>query len=127
MTRLDYTNQENFIVRYPGRTDVLLNPHLCKKQKITQEGLEDLKALHYKVQAVLEAMEQSNDKTELRALNSDWRELQFELQKTWGFDQNPNFHHWYTVPKCSCPKVDNLECYGTPYGIYSGDCLIHGS
>jgi hypothetical protein len=44
----------------------------------------------------------------------------------WGFDQNPNFHHWYTVPKCRCPKLDNAERWGTSYGIVSGSCPIHG-
>jgi hypothetical protein len=126
MTKINYSDPESFIVRFPGRDEFFLNPDLCKKQNITAEGLQELKNLHYKVQQVLQDMENTDKPETLKALNNSWKDLQFKLQLTWGFDQNANFHHWYTVPKCRCPKIDNAERWGTKYGIISGDCPIHG-
>lgn len=127
MTKINYTNTENFLVSYPGREVVYLNPSLCKKQKLTQEALNELKNLHYIVQEVLQAMENTDEPLLLKVLNTEWQSLQFQLQKAWGFELNANFHHWYTVPKCRCPKLDNAERWGTKYGIVSGNCPIHGN
>ena len=126
MTKINYTDPETFFVRYPGREDFFLNPNLCKKQGLTQENLDELKALHLRVQGVLEAMEATDDKAELQSLNKGWKCLQFELQRVWKFEQNAQFHHWYLVPKCRCPKLDNAERWGTAYAITSGGCPIHG-
>lgn len=119
-------NLEKYIVEYPGRQAIMINPDLVKKQRVSKKGLETLKELHYKVQGILEAMESSDDPAELKRLSNEWTELQFSLQKTWGFPQNKDFHPWYTLPKCRCPKADNAERCGTPYGVYSGNCPIHG-
>lgn len=126
MTQINYSDPESFIVRVPGREEFFINPNLCKKQNITQEGLDELKATHILVQKTLEAMENTDDPHTLKMLNAAWKDHQFKLQKVWGFDMNADFHHWYTVPKCRCPKVDNAERWGTKYGIISGNCPIHG-
>jgi len=127
MTKIDYSKSESFIVEYPGREPFYINPNLCKKQKITLEGLGELRTLHLGVQNILNAMEHTDDVGTLKVLNMEWKRLQFELQQVWGFEQNANFHHWYTVPKCRCPKIDNAERWGTGYGIVSGACPIHGN
>jgi hypothetical protein len=126
MTKIDYSKTEDFLVQYPGRQDFFINPSLCKRQKITLEKLGELKTLHMGVQNILSAMEAADSPTVLQILNAEWKRLQFELQRVWGFDQNANFHYWWTVPKCKCPKMDNQDSYGTDYGIVSGACPIHG-
>ena len=105
----------------------MLNPKMVAKQKISDGGVKVLISLHQDINKVIEKMENTDDPTELRKLNEEWVQLQFRLQEAWKFDRNSNFHHWYTVPKCRCPKMDNEERYGTDWRIVNSECPVHGS
>lgn len=54
-------------------------------------------------------------------------ELEFELQRLWGFPQDKEFHrYWLSVGHCKCGAIDNLERLG--YGrIINLGCPIHGT
>ena len=54
-------------------------------------------------------------------------EIEFKMQELFGFQHNRDFHrYWLESPRCSCPKMDNYDNYGTPYRITDLDCPIHG-
>ena len=54
-------------------------------------------------------------------------ELEFELQRLWGFPQDEEFHrYWLSVGHCKCGTLDNLERLG--YGrIINLGCPVHGT
>lgn len=54
-------------------------------------------------------------------------ELEFELQRLWGFPQDKEFHrYWLNIGSCSCPKMDNMDRLG--YGrIINLGCPVHGT
>ena len=54
-------------------------------------------------------------------------ELEFELQRLWGFSQDEEFHkYWLNIGSCSCPKMDNMDRLG--YGrIINLGCPLHGT
>ena len=54
-------------------------------------------------------------------------ELEFELQRLWGFSQDEEFHkYWLNIGSCSCPKMDNMDRLG--YGrIINLGCPVHGT
>ena len=54
-------------------------------------------------------------------------ELEFELQRLWGFPQDKEFHkYWLNIGSCTCPKMDNMDRLG--YGrIINLGCPVHGT
>lgn len=106
---------------------VNLNSNLAKQQMLTQEDLDQIAELHHKKFYVLQRMKMTNDPGHLKVLSLQVTELEFALQKAWGFEQDVRYHRWFEVPKCACPKMDNLERLGTDYPIINSNCPIHGS
>lgn len=62
-----------------------------------------------------------------REMYDEWLELERDLQKLWGFEQDDSKIKFWNFPACSCPSMDNDDAY--PYGFYSvsGGCMIHGN
>jgi len=107
-----------------GRS-IFLNRLLIRKQGCTIETVEKLKQVHYERLGVIFKMEETEDPVALKVLNRSITEIDFKLQELWGFPQDPNYHRWWEVPKCVCPKLDNTDSYGTNYRIIRGDCPVH--
>ena len=74
----------------------VLNPALILKQRRTVEDIEALKLLHGQKSDVFKQMQNSNDPVELRRLAKEFDELEFTMQKAWGFPQDENHHEWYS-------------------------------
>lgn len=102
-----------------------LSPGFLDRQN-AWSNLNKLKILHYQRLEIEHEMSETDDSDELRFLNAFWQENQFELQETWGFERNTHFHRFWTVPKCTCPKMDNEDNLGSKYSYMSGDCPVHG-
>jgi len=51
--------------------------------------------------------------------------IDYMLQLLWGFPLDPNFHRFWEVPHCTCPKAENEQLWGTLVHIYAPDCPIH--
>lgn len=71
------------------------------------------------------ANEIGNNKA-LKMLANMFESLEFEQQTLWKFDRNKNFHYWFDIPGCSCPKMDNRDRIGTEHRIMIDTCPIHG-
>lgn len=59
-------------------------------------------------------------------LINDWRNNEAQLQKLWGFEQNPAYYKEWNIPGCTCPKMDNEERYPSGMYVVSSNCPIHG-
>lgn len=116
---------KNTVAEYNGKK-VYLNEKLIKQRKLTKEQIENIKNLHVQKLKVISEMELTNDIDKLHHLAEEIENIEFQLQKNWGFEQNRNFHYWWLVPKCTCPDHDNIDRYGTPYRVISQDCPVHG-
>lgn len=130
---MDNTNHsmEDPFVKYlirdllTGQSYGYLNKRLVEQQGVSDEELENLKDLHVRLGRVYAQMRETDDIQLLRELASECEAIEFEQQKNWHFEQDPNFHNWYNVPKCLCPKIDNHDMKGTKYRIFASDCPIH--
>lgn len=117
-------------------TQSALNNRLIAQQKLTPHEIEIILALHVEREAIEAKMDvvseqvkadpTESNRAELKVLYEAWIEQQVKLQAAWKFDANPDFFPFFTVPRCSCPKMDNGGRLGTPYHIYDGDCIYHG-
>ena len=105
---------------------VTLNQALLEKQGITPEGEELIQELHGRKIAVYKTIEATDDPAELEALADLITQIEFALQRAWGFPQSIAYHRFWETPKCSCPQMDNEECYGTKQFIIATNCRLHG-
>jgi hypothetical protein len=103
-----------------------LNSRLIIQQKLDQATVDLLKATHLEKDKLFEQMKATDNPITLRMLALDVTNVEFAQQELWGFPQNANFHYWFNVPKCKCPKMDNRDAYGTSYQVVSEECPIHG-
>lgn len=102
-----------------------LNASLVEKQRLSDFDIKSVIALHVLLFAEYAAMEDTDDPRELRRISGVISMIEYEQQRFWGFTQDRRFHNWYRVPKCTCPKVDNMERRGTDYQIINEDCPVH--
>lgn len=114
-----------YLVQYKD-TKFYINELLIKLRNISDTALAQIIHWHKAKLALFDKMWAADDVVELRRLNELVTKCEFNLQELWGFALDENFHRWYHVPKCTCPKMDNNDRLGTKYKIYSGDCPIHG-
>ncbi len=103
-----------------------LNSRLVERQKLTQKKVDKIISLHKEKHELFVKMESAIEKETLKHLAEEVTKVELKLQKAWGFPEDENFHYWYDVPQCSCPKMDNRDNWGTKYRIIASECPVHG-
>jgi hypothetical protein len=108
--------------KYPNR----VNTALAKKMGLSAEEISAISDLQQQRRDYYKRMEIA-PVVDLPTWDSKCTELEFQLQKAWGFQQDSKYHKFWERPRCTCPKMDNDDGY--PYGYYtiSGVCPLHGS
>lgn len=110
-----------------GKFITRLNHRLAIRQGVSDDQLVALKASHMLRHYLFEiARQHKKEPVALRLLARMFDHLENEQQVAWNFGADPNYHHFFDLPGCECPVMDNQDRLGTPYKVYSGDCPIHG-
>jgi hypothetical protein len=104
---------------------VVLNNRLVVNRNLSTETVDKITKLHVLRSYFFDLMEMSEDNLEVRRINKIVTQIEFQLQKLWGFKVDERFHRWFEVPKCSCPKMDNSEYIGTSYRVLNPTCILH--
>lgn len=103
-----------------------INPTLIKRQNIDSDGLKLIKELHKIKYTVLKQMEETDDSDKLKELANNITDIECKLQKTWKFPVNTDYHRFWDVPKCECPKMDNEDSYPSGHYVINQKCPVHG-
>jgi hypothetical protein len=103
-----------------------INKSLVEIQRIDDYSYENIRVLQGLRRYIFDIIDDLEDVQRIRELNNFLTQLEFRLQGLWGFKKDENYHRWWDVPKCSCPKWDNQDLIGTSNRIYSNDCILHG-
>lgn len=117
---------EDTTVVYNGEPVYNLNSSLVLKQGLDVSELRNLKSLHAEKLKYFDLMRETDYKHKLKEYAHEIECIEFEMQKAWHFTQDRNFHEWYKVPKCTCPKMDNADNRGSNRRIIVMDCPVHG-
>lgn len=104
---------------------IVLNPNLVKKQNLSDEQITKITELHTEKRHLMDLMTKVDTVSLLKYYANQIENIEFSLQELWGFPKDRNYHRFWDVPKCTCPKMDNLERIGTEYKIYNSNCPIH--
>ena len=120
----------NLTTTYKGES-ITLNKHLIASKSINKATVKKLLKTHRKRLKVLYMMRQWSEENKdfesgLKTMAEQITKLEFKLQRLWGFQENVNFHRFWELPYCKCPKLDNEDAW--PYGYYyrNSECPIHG-
>lgn len=108
-----------------GKRSVTLSKRLLDTQN-AWENLDAIKECHKHILTLYTVIDEQNDPEVLKEVDGQITDIEFQLQKLWGFPQDKNFHRFWLRPKCTCPKMDNDDAYPTGYYNISGDCPLHG-
>lgn len=109
-----------------GKDYVILNSKLIEKQNLSEAEIDKLLITHKERMMLHKFMEIEDNVFLLRQYDKLYTELEFKLQSLWKFNRDASKHRFWKRPKCSCPKLDNEDRYGTNFAIYSGNCILHG-
>lgn len=115
------------LITLPKGGRIWLSLYLIEKQNLTQEQVDIIKNLHikkYKLYKQCEDIEYAK-KNSLK-LDKKITKVEFDLQKAWSFPQDINYHKFWNIPNCKCPKIDNEDVYPSGYYARSGNCVLHG-
>jgi len=113
-------------VEVDGKVITHLNSNLIRQQKLNEEDVARLKLLHVGQYSIREQMKLTDDKYLLKMFAEMITLIEFELQRTWKFPMDANWHRFWTLPKCQCPQMDNNDAYPTGRYVRVRSCPIHG-
>ena len=105
-----------------------LNQNLVARNNVSYIAQLQLCGLYDKLEALLLSSKgELLTRADYDIVSERVTELEFELQRLWGFPQDEEFHrYWLSVGQCYCPHIDNLERLG--YGrIINLGCPVHGT
>jgi hypothetical protein len=106
-----------------------LNQNLIAKQGVSEENQDRLCELYDELEDLIELGNINPNIMEVRKVAEDIEQLEFELQRLWGFTESQMHHrYWDVLDKCLCKRhrMDNAERWGHSR-IISMDCPLHGS
>ena len=110
------------------RRDVFLNTRLITQQGLSDKEVKLLIEAHWEMDDLVEMINKLDpveDQARIAQLGKSIELLEFRMQKLWKFSQSEAFHtHWRRIRHCSCPRLDNEDCYGH-HRIYSSACIVH--
>ena len=104
----------------------MINMKLAKARNLSEQDILDIKVLHEGREYIEAVMRLVDSPATLQALFKAWTDNEYALQEKWGFARDANYHKWWYVPKCSCPKLDNDDAYPLGYYAVNMDCPVHG-
>lgn len=112
-------------VYYSEKYNTILNKRFIDQQD-AWNNLEDIKAAFYTKYMLFDLIDNCTDSAMLKEYAKDLQALEFCIQGLFNFDEDARFHRFWEVPKCSCPKMDNADAWGTDYSIVDKNCVLHG-
>lgn len=120
---------EKYKVIFLGEVVHYINPRLAARQGLTDLQIDELKDLHIKRCQLYERFTYflTQENSYIPELLKEYTAGEFAMQRLWGFPEDANYHRFWDIPACTCPRMDNNERVGTPYHITSSECPLHGS
>src|ERR1035438_9915654 len=107
--------EEDYTIVYPDGSLARLNRDMIRTNGVSHHEILKIRELHLQKFDLFAKMRAAKDKLVLRELARQVEQLEYDLQKCWQFPRDNSFHRWYQVPQCTCPQLDNEDCFGTPH------------
>ena len=103
----------------------MVNYDLARKRNLSPETIAKIEAMHDYRKTLGEQYKAGTISAE--EYKEEWEENEYCLQAAWGFPLDLNYHMFWEMEGCTCPKMDNRDSWGTMYHYYDYDCPLHGA
>lgn len=105
--------------------EMIIAPCFLEKNNAWR-NLSTLKSLYANKYFLYGQMELEEDWVRLQMLHVEVIENELKIQKAFNFKPDHKFIRFWEFPKCSCPKLDNMDSWGTGRRVIVGNCTLHG-
>lgn len=112
----------------------MINLRLATQKNLSKEQIEKIEFRQF-FRGVIEEVMQSEVIASTKSITSSnsflenlyhvWQDNEHRLQNLWGFTADWKYHKFWTVPGCTCPKLDNQDNYPTGPYFYNDGCPYH--
>ena len=124
-----YVNFEEMIEKFES-SDIYLVKYKDLRIRVDDDRLVDDKNIDKIKACLVEKLKIFYDifkyKRDLNKYYKKLTDLEYNLQLLYGEDEDLSFHRFWDTPKCTCPKIDNIEIYPSTNPIFDDKCPIHG-
>jgi hypothetical protein len=123
----EFTTLENMIEKFESKDKYLvkyknLRTRVEKKRVSNKQNLPKLKNCLLEKLKIYDILENSESFDNAYKKLTD---IEYNMQLLYGEPENILFHRFWETPKCTCPKIDNLENYPSKNPIFDEKCPIH--
>lgn len=114
-------------VLYQGEIIHKIDEDILKKRNISDESLSDIKELHIFNHLIILKMHKTSDIDTLKELSNSYYNNSKKLSILWKYNIRNfrNFYRFWELPKCRCPKYENMKLIGQRESIFYKSCDLH--
>lgn len=62
----------------------------------------------------------------IKEIVKNLEDVEYRLQGLWGFEKTLKYYHFWDLPGCECPVLDNKDRLGTNTFVKNSSCPLHG-
>lgn len=88
-----------------------------------KKNLDKLKSCLLEKLKIYDIIENSDEN--LEQYYKKLTDIEYDMQLLYDEDEDISYHRFWETPKCTCPKIDNLEIYPSEKPIFDKNCPIH--
>lgn len=113
-----FDSEDKYLVKYKD-----LRERVNEDRLSIAKNLSKLKSCVKEKLKIFDIIENSDK--DLKKYYKKLTDNEYSMQMLYGEDENIKYHRFWDTPKCTCPKIDNLELYPSDKPIFDKDCPIH--
>ena len=117
----EFDAKDKYLVKYEDLRDRVEKDRVSNKKNLTK--LKNCLKEKLKIYDIIEKSEIEDNLTQY--YYKKLTDIEFNMQLLYGEEEDISMHRFWETPKCTCPKIDNLEIYPSVNPIFDNNCPIH--
>lgn len=116
---LEFEKNDEYLVVYKDYRD-----RVDKNRLKSIENLSKIKRClinKFKIYDYIENSKKTNFYKQYNKLTN----IEYDIQTLYDEVEDISYHRFWETPKCTCPKIDNIEIFPSEMPIYDLNCTIH--
>jgi ribosomal protein S15P/S13E len=111
-------SKDKYLVKYNEQRD-----RVDKHRMSNKKNLSKLKNCLIEKLKIYDLIENSDEN--LEQYYKKLTDIEYNMQLLYGEEEDISKHLFWHTPKCTCPKIDNIEIYPSKNPIFDNKCPIH--
>jgi hypothetical protein len=111
-------SKDKYLVKFKEQRD-----RVDKHRMNNKKNLSKLKNCLIEKLKIYDIIESSDEN--LEQYYKKLTDIEYNMQLLYGEEEDISQHLFWQTPKCTCPKIDNIEIYPSKNPIFDDKCQIH--